>query len=158
MAARPLKTPIVVTTTHAILNKQVLGKEFKKDQVHVVKYLDEADNAEKDKLAKELEETKEIKLTLADKEFVLTEKHISFKVEQKNQMEEKYVPWVIEPSFGIGRIMYCIFEHCFKVREKDAQRTYFDFPASISPIHCSLLPLMSNAAMIKKCQEISKFL
>ena len=31
MAARPLKTPVPVTTTHCILNKQVLGKEFKKD-------------------------------------------------------------------------------------------------------------------------------
>lgn len=31
MAARPLKTPVAVTTTHALLNKQVCGKEFKKD-------------------------------------------------------------------------------------------------------------------------------
>jgi glycyl-tRNA synthetase len=31
MAARPLKTPITVTHTHAIINKPVLGKEFKKD-------------------------------------------------------------------------------------------------------------------------------
>jgi glycyl-tRNA synthetase len=73
-------------------------------------------------------------------------------------MEEKYVPWVIEPSFGMGRIMYCIFEHCFKVREQDAQRTYFDFPAAISPIHCSLLPLMTNDEMIKKTREIKKIL
>jgi len=99
----------------------------------VAKYFEDAGNEEKDQHAKELEEAKEIKLSLEGKDFVLTEKHISFKVESKNQMEEKYVPWVIEPSFGIGRIMYCIFEHCFKVRPKDAQRTYFDFPAAISP-------------------------
>lgn len=81
---------------------------------------------------------------------------MSFKDETKMMMEEKYIPHVIEPSFGIGRIIYCIFEHCFKMREKDAQRTYFDFPASISPLKCSLLPLMSNAEMNKKVQEISK--
>lgn len=81
---------------------------------------------------------------------------MSFKDETKMMMEEKYIPHVIEPSFGIGRIIYCIFEHCFKVREKDAQRTYFDFPSGISPLKCSLLPLMSNAEMNKKVQEISK--
>ena len=33
------------------------------------------------------------------------------------------MPSVIEPSFGIGRIMYAIFEHNFKTREGDEQRT-----------------------------------
>lgn len=36
---------------------------------------------------------------------------------------EEVVPNVIEPSFGIGRIMYSIFEHTFHVREGDEQRT-----------------------------------
>lgn len=33
------------------------------------------------------------------------------------------MPGVIEPSFGIGRIMYSIFEHNFRIREGDEQRT-----------------------------------
>jgi glycyl-tRNA synthetase (class II) len=37
------------------------------------------------------------------------------------QTVEEIVPSVIEPSFGIGRIMYSIWEHNFVVR--DAQRT-----------------------------------
>lgn len=36
---------------------------------------------------------------------------------------EEVVPNVIEPSFGIGRIMYSIFEHTFRVRQGDEQRT-----------------------------------
>lgn len=36
---------------------------------------------------------------------------------------EEIVPNVIEPSFGIGRIMYSIFEHSFKIRKGDEQRT-----------------------------------
>ena len=31
-------------------------------------------------------------------------------------------PHVIEPSFGIGRIMYSVLEHNFKGREGDEQR------------------------------------
>lgn len=36
---------------------------------------------------------------------------------------EEIVPNVIEPSFGIGRIMYTIFEHTFHIRKGDEQRT-----------------------------------
>lgn len=32
-------------------------------------------------------------------------------------MEEKFIPSVIEPSFGIGRIMTSVLEHSFKVRD-----------------------------------------
>ena len=67
------------------------------------------------------------------------------------------MPHVIEPSFGIGRIIYCVFEHCFNARAEDAQRTYFAFPPAIAPVKTSLLPLMSNPPMNAKIQEISKF-
>lgn len=36
---------------------------------------------------------------------------------------EEVIPNVIEPSFGIGRIMYTIFEHTFHIRDGDEQRT-----------------------------------
>jgi glycyl-tRNA synthetase len=66
------------------------------------------------------EEGKILKLTIEGKEFTLTETQISFETQTKTHQEEKYTPNVIEPSFGIGRVLYCIFEHCFKSRESDA--------------------------------------
>jgi len=41
---------------------------------------------------------------------------------------EEFVPSVIEPSFGIGRIMYSIFEHRFRVRSGDEQRSVSKLP------------------------------
>jgi len=69
-------------------------------------------------------------------------------------MEEKYTPSVIEPSYGLGRIMYCILEHCFQTREEDQKRTYFDFPISVAPIKCSILPLMNKDALNEKTMEL----
>lgn len=46
---------------------------------------------------------------------------------------EEVVPNVIEPSFGLGRIMYTVFEHTFHVREGDEQRTVS------CPVHVSSL-------------------
>ena len=48
----------------------------------------------------------------------------------------KYVPSVIEPSFGVGRILAAIFEHSYSYRGKDKSRgacvpssAFFFFPA-----------------------------
>jgi glycyl-tRNA synthetase len=65
-------------------------------------------------------DTKEVVLTAGDKEYKLTEEFIEMKQKELTINEEKYTPHVIEPSFGIGRIIYCIFEHCFKVRADNA--------------------------------------
>eukprot|EP01137_Pigoraptor_chileana_P000110 Opistho-2@35735 len=41
---------------------------------------------------------------------------------EKQITVREYTPSVIEPSFGIGRIIYTILEHSFFVREGDEQR------------------------------------
>ncbi|KAH9266297.1 hypothetical protein BASA83_010681 [Batrachochytrium salamandrivorans] len=43
----------------------------------------------------------------------------------------EYTPSVIEPSFGIGRILYALLEHSYYVREGDEQRAVFKFPAAV---------------------------
>lgn len=92
---------------------------------------------------KSMADNNEITVSVDGKEFKLPAEYVKFEAQEKKMLEEKYVPHVIEPSFGIGRIVYCVFEHCFKTREKDAQRTYFDFPSLIAPIKCTILPLMT---------------
>ncbi|XP_010778117.1 glycine--tRNA ligase-like, partial [Notothenia coriiceps] len=69
---------------------------------------------------------------------------------------EEIVPNVIEPSFGIGRVMYSIFEHTFQVREGDDQRTYFSFPATVAPYKCSVLPLSQNQDFVPFVKQLSE--
>ena len=75
---------------------------------------------------------------------------------EQNVHEEKFTPNVIEPSFGIGRIVYCVMEHCFKVREKDKKRTFFNFPPTVAPYKVSILPLIANADFLKYIENIRK--
>jgi hypothetical protein len=49
------------------------------------------------------------------KPVTLTKDMVSVKKYQKTFHVEEIIPSVIEPSFGIGRVMYAIFEHNFKV-------------------------------------------
>lgn len=46
---------------------------------------------------------------------------------QKTVHVEEFTPSVIEPSFGIGRIMYALFEQTFRMRDNDEQRTVGNF-------------------------------
>ena len=87
------------------------------------------------------------------------------------------VPSVIEPSFGVGRIIYCAFEHSFYVREEpeaskagdaaaaaatkgsgDAQRTVFRFAPPVAPVKVTVFPLLNREAMDAKAREIERSL
>ena len=97
-------------------NKKDMGKLFKKDLKKVNEAIDSFTDEDKAKYMAELAEKGEITLTADGQEFKVSKDLLT--IEQKERMvnEEKFVPHVIEPSFGIGRILYCIFEHSFKIR------------------------------------------
>jgi len=135
----------------------VLGKEFKKDAQLVTKLFDNATRDEVNAYAEKFNASQSLDLSVEGKDFALTDKHIKFESVTKTTMEEKYTPHVIEPSFGIGRILYCVFEHCFNSRPDDAQRTFFDFPPLIAPVKTSILPLIKNADLDARVSQISKY-
>lgn len=68
-----------------------------------------------------------------------------------------FTPSVIEPSFGIGRIIYCLFEHAFYLRPSkagDEQLNVFCFPPLVAPIKCTVFPLVQN----QQYEEVAKFI
>lgn len=124
----------------------------------VLKAIEDWTNEDHERLIAEMEEKNEITIVSGEKEFKLNNEYIKFSREEKTILEEKYVPHVVEPSFGIGRIVYCIFEHAFRMRESDAARTYFEFKGLVAPIKCSLLPLMTKPELVKKSYELKALL
>ena len=156
VAARPLKEPIKTKQVRVVIEKQVIGKTLKKDSQPILKFLENLTEDQKKALADEMEKNGKINVNTGSKDVELDQKSVKFETYDQIQHEEKYTPHVIEPSYGLGRIMYCIFEHSFREREQDAQRTYFDFPIQISPIKCSILPLISKPELDKKVLELSK--
>ncbi|MHA1463173.1 MAG: glycine--tRNA ligase [Candidatus Heimdallarchaeota archaeon] len=63
------------------------------------------------------------------------------------------IPFVIEPSIGVGRTLYCILESCYRETE-DRDWTWFQFPPTISPYDVHVYPLMKKDGMEDKAQEI----
>lgn len=53
--------------------------------------------------------------------FTLTPAMVTIAQETKTVSSKKFVPGVIEPSFGIGRIIYCMLEHCYYTRDGEVR-------------------------------------
>ncbi|XP_051266520.1 glycine--tRNA ligase isoform X1 [Dicentrarchus labrax] len=156
VAEKPLKEPKVVNVVQFEPNKGAIGTAFKKDAKLVLEYLAVCDECYISDQEKLLSENGEFSLETAGKTFKLTKDMVSVKRFQKTLHVEEIVPNVIEPSFGIGRIMYSIFEHSFHVRQGDEQRTYFSFPATVSPYKCSILPLSQNQEFMPFVHQLSE--
>lgn len=67
-------------------------------------------------------------------------------ISQKTRIESmrEYVPNVIEPSFGIGRILYALLEHTYWTREGDDARGVLSIPAMMAPTKVLVCPLSAN--------------
>ena len=64
---------------------------------------------------------------------------------------EKIFPHVIEPSFGIDRIVYSLLLHSFQEEE---DRSYFKLAKDIAPVEVSVFPLLNKEGMAEMALEI----
>ncbi|XP_040921744.1 glycine--tRNA ligase [Toxotes jaculatrix] len=156
VAEKPLKEPKVVNVVQFEPNKGAIGVAYKKDAKLVLEYLATCDECYINDQEKLLSDTGEFSFESEGKTFTLTKDMVSVKRLQKTLHVEEIVPNVIEPSFGMGRIMYSIFEHSFRIRQGDEQRTYFSFPVSVAPYKCSILPLSQNQEFMPFVSQLSE--
>lgn len=154
-ANRSLKVPKNVEVIECVPQKAILGKALKGDAKIVIDELSRAKDADLCRWEKDLESGM-FNLTINDKTFSITKDMVSIKRENKVMHVEEVIPSVIEPSFGIDRIMYSLLEHNFKIRDDNQLRTFFSFPAIVAPIKCSILPLSNNEEFYPFVDEILK--
>ena len=73
----------------------------------------------------------------------------------EKQAGEKFIPHVIEPSFGIDRILYCILEHSYiETKKKDEEYRVLKLNPKVAPIKVGVLPLVSDDKLVKIAKEI----
>lgn len=68
-----------------------------------------------------------------------------------------FTPNVIEPSFGLGRILYSLLEHSYWVREgDDKNRVVLSLPVVVAPIKCLIVAISANPDLRAKIHDISR--
>ena len=132
----------------AVPNRRALGIAFKKDAAAVLAALAALDDAGAEALQAGLA-SGAAPLALADGAAVtVTPDHVTVERQTKKITGRSIVPSVIEPSFGLGRIIYCMFEHVFYTRGGgDAARSVFRFAPAVAPVKVTIFPLLSRPEM-----------
>ena len=157
-AEKKLPEPRIEDVIECIPQKSLIGKAFKTDSKIICDTLKDLDASTVNKYEEELNNKGEISLNINGKEYKLNKDMVSVKKSQRKVHVEDVIPGVIEPSFGIGRIMYIIWEHNFQMRKGDEMRSYFSLPPSIAPVKCSILPLIHREEFVPFINKISSLL
>ncbi|RMD40435.1 hypothetical protein DV735_g4693, partial [Chaetothyriales sp. CBS 134920] len=140
--------PLVVEEFQVDLDKKKLGPKFRKDAKAVEAAVEALSQEVREKLAIDLDKTGKITIdtpgigsgkTDLDKDLIQIEKR------KRTEHIREYTPNVIEPSFGIGRILYTLMEHVYWTREGDDARGVLSFPPPVAPTKVLIVPLSNHA-------------
>ncbi|GAB4860343.1 hypothetical protein Ancab_035501 [Ancistrocladus abbreviatus] len=143
--------------------KKELGLAFKGNQKMVVEALEAMGDNEAMEMKVNLESKGEVEFyvcTLA-KNVIINKNMVAISKEVRKEHQRVFTPSVIEPSFGIGRIIYCLYEHSFYTRPSkagDEQLNVFRFPPLVAPIKCTVFPLVQNQQYEDVAKHIAKSL
>lgn len=71
---------------------------------------------------------------------------------------EKFVPHVVEPTFGLGRTILAVLVSAYKEDELGGEtRIYLKLPSKIAPVKIAVFPLVKNKPdLVNKAKEIYK--
>ncbi|XP_061992905.1 glycine--tRNA ligase, mitochondrial 1 [Rosa rugosa] len=143
--------------------KKAIGLAFKGDQKKVLEALEAMKEEEALKMKTDLESKGEVEFYVCtlEKKVSINSSMVTISKEKKKEHQRVFTPSVIEPSFGIGRIIYCLYEHSYYMRpSKDGNEQFnvFRFPPLVAPIKCTVFPLVQKQEYEEVSKVISKSL
>jgi glycyl-tRNA synthetase len=127
-----------------VAKPEVLGPKFKKDAGKIKAALEEMEG-------EELEGKDSVTLNVDGQSFEVGKECFSIETVKERVSGKRYVPSVIEPSYGIDRIFYTILEHAYH-EEEDYVTLSLD--PRIAPIKVGVFPLMAKEELISKAKPI----
>ncbi|KAF5227701.1 hypothetical protein FAUST_11617 [Fusarium austroamericanum] len=156
------ETPLVIEEWQIDIERKKFGPQFKKDAKTVEAALLATPQEQREKLAKELSDNGSITLEVAgvgDGKVQVSKDSITIEFRKRVENTREFVPNVIEPSFGIGRILYSLMEHSFWTRGTeggDEARGVLSFPPIVAPTKVLLVPLSSNPQFKPLLKQLSQ--
>jgi glycyl-tRNA synthetase len=73
------------------------------------------------------------------------------------ESKEKVIPFVIEPSFGLDRLIFTLLLDAYSEKtEKEEMKTILQLDSSIAPADVAVFPLMKKDGMSEKADALAK--
>ena len=141
-------TPIEKETVTVKTIMAKLGPAFKSESAKVADALSKVD-------AVKLEESLKKEGFCIVGGYKILPEHVEITRQKSVERGKRFVPHVVEPSFGTDRLLYVTLERAYRVKDK---RTILSFPRDISPIQVGVYPLVSKDGLPEKAAKVHKML
>ena len=125
-----------------------IGPEFKEKAEEILKLLS---NSDPEKVAESLKE----KGFYTVGNHRIKPEHVKISKKKTVQRGLRFVPQVVEPSFGLDRLFYITLEYAYQVKD---ERVIMSFPRQIAPIQIGVYPLVSKDGLAEQAAEVQKLL
>lgn len=125
-----------------------LGPRFKEKASHVSKLLSKAN-------AEDVESSFKIKGYYEVASLKIFPEEVEVVYKTVDETGRRFIPHVVEPSFGMDRLVYVTLEFAFNEREN---RSLLMLPRQLAPIQISVYPLVTKDGLAEKAREILEML
>lgn len=126
------------------------GPLFKGDAPKIIKALEDLDA---DELQNSLNKEGMIEVEIEGKSHEIPSAIIGFDEKEEIVRGEKIIPHVIEPSYGIDRIIYSVLLHSYS---EDNERAFLRLNKRIAPVNVSVFPLVNKEELITTAHRIEE--
>lgn len=140
------RSKIVRTETSVKPLMSKIGPAFKEEASIVVNLLSSSD-------PKEIEESFKRQGFYLIGNFKILPEYVEITHRRIEEKGRRFVPHVIEPSFGSDRLVYVTLEYAYATKEG---RVVLKLPRDIAPIQLAILPLVSKDGLPEKALEVHK--
>lgn len=144
----PRKEPLHIEEWAVDINKKKFGPIFKKDGKTVEAAIEALTQDMREKLSLDLEKEGKIVVDVpgvGDGKVEVPKELVTIEKRTRVENVREYTPNVIEPSFGIGRIVYALCEHSYWARAEDEARGVLSFPPEVAPTKVLIVPLSTHS-------------
>jgi glycyl-tRNA synthetase len=125
-----------------------LGPAFKKEAAKVAELLSKA---EPEEVAASLK--KNGYYTVGN--YKILPEHVDISPQKTVVRGTRFIPHVVEPSFGSDRLFYVALEYAYNVKD---DRVLMSFPRGIAPVQVGVYPLVSKDGLVEKALDVHRVL
>jgi len=125
-----------------------IGPAFKEDASKVVALLRQSD-------IREVETSLKTKGVYNAGSFKVLPEHVRFVKKRIEETGRRFTPHVVEPSFGIDRLVYTVLEYAYSKREG---RTVLKIPRELAPTQIGVFPLVTKDGLAEEARSLHETL
>jgi glycyl-tRNA synthetase len=144
---KQFKKPKKIKKKVLVPKMEKLGPTFKENVKEILEKIEALQPEDVKKFA----QTGYVEIVVNNKPIRLDKEYLDIKDIEESILGEKITPHVIEPSYGIDRILYCILETSYTERDG---KVFLKLKNSIAPIEVAVFPLISKPELVKIAKGI----